>query len=154
MRPFDTSTATDTESGRTSVSLPLGFASAGHPLQVRSPHWLVLAVVPSLLLTGCGGSDSASQLTVRARVNVCRTADRCVMVPAAGARVRVVDSAGAVVLDDALQEDGTATAAVDPGQFVVKVSFLNLATNHMDVTVRDDDVVEASLNLPRVTASK
>ena len=55
--------------------------------------------------------------------------------PAAGARVQVVDSAGAVVMDGLLADDGT------------------LAADRMDVTVRDGEV-EATLNLPRLTASK
>ena len=135
------------------MSLPLCSADTGHPVHVRSPHWLVLAVAPSLLLAGCGGSDPTAQLTLRARVNVCRSADDCVVMPAAGARVQVVDSAGAVVMDGLLADDGTLAADVDPGDFVVKVSLMNLVSNRMDVTVRDGEV-EATLNLPRLTASK
>ena len=73
--------------------------------------------------------------------------------PAAGARVQVVDSAGAVVMDGLLADDGALAADVDPGDFVVKVSLMNLVSNRMDVTVRDGEV-EATLNLPRLTASK
>jgi hypothetical protein len=74
--------------------------------------------------------------------------------PAAGARVRVVDAAGAVVVDDQLGDDGKLAVAVDPGEFNVKVSLLDLVTGRMDVTVVDGDEVLASLNLPRITASK
>ena len=136
------------------MSLPPCSADTGHPVHVRSPQWLVLAVAPSLLLSGCGGGDPTAQLTVRARVNVCRSADDCVVMPAAGARVQVVDAAGAVVVDGPLTEDGSLAADVDPGDFVVKVSLMNLVSDRMDVTVRDGDEVEATLNLPRLTASK
>ena len=65
-----------------------------------------------------------------------------------------MDAAGAVVVDDSLTDDGTLAADVDPGDFVVKVSLLNLVSNRMNVTVEDSDEVVAMLNLPRLTASK
>ncbi len=68
--------------------------------------------------------------------------------------MQVVDAAGAVVVDDSLTDDGTLAADVDPGDFVVKVSLLNLVSNRMNVTVEDSDEVVAMLNLPRLTASK
>lgn len=74
--------------------------------------------------------------------------------PAAGARVQLVDAAGVVAVDDSLTDDGTLAADVDPGDFNVKVSLLDLVTARTDVTIGVGEEVEVTLNLPRLTASK
>ena len=126
----------------------------GHDVPVRISHRLVLAVAAPLLLAGCGGGDPTSHVTIKARVTACRSGGDCVVLPAAGAHVKVVDAAGAVVVDDPLNDDGTLGADVDPGDFSVKVSLLKLGSADTSVTVRDGDEVEVSLNLPEVTVSR
>ncbi len=118
---------------------------------MRTPRWLALAAVTPFLLAGC--SDARAQVTIQADVTVCRSADECEILPAAGARVRVETPSGVVVVDDALTADGTLATEIDAGDYTVTASLMRMGDASFDVTVTEGEEVEVMLNLPRLLAS-
>ncbi|MFL6157054.1 MAG: carboxypeptidase-like regulatory domain-containing protein [Marmoricola sp.] len=78
------------------------------------------AVVAGLVLAaaaGCGTDGRSAEVRVDVSVSVCREASACTLLPAAGARVTVLDGADHVVARGTARADGTFTVPVRPGTY-------------------------------------